>query len=162
MEWGSGGFSVLVKDPSTAYRYHPKQGAGQGQAGELQVCGLGNHGTDVLCLPAKYHVGMDGKLIGDQCGQRPSGPLSDSFSKVHSGTFSRTWGGEEHNQWMRLNFIPTRWLEAQRRIKFLRITIRLTTMVPFMEVLAWEKKNCSQTTRTKHDFYVHLVQTLHF
>lgn len=41
---------------------------------------------------------------------------------------------------MRLNFIPTRWLEAQHRIKFLRITIRLTTMVPFMEVLAWEKK----------------------
>lgn len=92
------GGSVLVKDPSTAYKYHPSQGPGQCQTAELQVRGLGRHGTDVFCLPLEHHMRMDGELIGDQGGQQPSGPSSHSFYQVHSGIFSRTCGTEDHYQ----------------------------------------------------------------
>lgn len=71
-----------------------------------------------------------------------------------------TWTG--HYQWLRLNFLPVRWLDAEGRIKLFRINFGLATMVPVMKVLTWEKNNCSPNMRTKCDFSVHLVQTLHF
>lgn len=73
------GGSVLVKNPSTAYKYHPSKRPGQCQTAELLVHGLGRHGTGVLCLPLEHRMGMNGELMGGQYGEQPSSLSSHSF-----------------------------------------------------------------------------------